>query len=178
MLIRRALTGLLCDKPIESITIKELCNTAGINRGTFYAHYSDIYELRDLMEQEMMDGFTKSLSGVKNLGKADPTAVTAQLFQCIKDNSDICAVTLGKYGDKDFMMKLINIGRDFCLESYSKFFVNATPRDIEYYYVFVSSGFIGILQRWFADGMAMPSEELVRIAESIMVTGIGFFNGK
>lgn len=45
MLIRKAFTDMLKEKPIQSITIKELCETAGINRGTFYSHYSDIYDL-------------------------------------------------------------------------------------------------------------------------------------
>ena len=35
MLIRKAFTDLLKQKPIQSISIKELCESAGINRGTF-----------------------------------------------------------------------------------------------------------------------------------------------
>ena len=34
-LIRRAFTDLLANKPIESVSVKELCQAAGINRGTF-----------------------------------------------------------------------------------------------------------------------------------------------
>ena len=52
-LIREAFTGLLKQKPIQSISIKELCELAGINRGTFYAHYRDIYDLREKIEDEM-----------------------------------------------------------------------------------------------------------------------------
>ena len=40
MLIRRAFTDLLRVKPVQSISIKELCEKAGVNRGTFYAHYA------------------------------------------------------------------------------------------------------------------------------------------
>ena len=45
MLIRQAFTSLLKEKPVQSISVKELCERAGINRGTFYAHYTDIYDL-------------------------------------------------------------------------------------------------------------------------------------
>ena len=38
LLIRKAFTQLLNEKPIQSISVKELCMQAGINRGTFYAH--------------------------------------------------------------------------------------------------------------------------------------------
>ena len=44
MMIRKAFMDLLKQKPIQSISIRELCETAGINRGTFYTHYADIYD--------------------------------------------------------------------------------------------------------------------------------------
>ncbi|MFR9208180.1 MAG: TetR/AcrR family transcriptional regulator [Lachnospiraceae bacterium] len=52
MLIRKAFTDLLKQKPIQSISIKELCESAGINRGTFYSHYSDIYDLLKQIEDD------------------------------------------------------------------------------------------------------------------------------
>ena len=38
--IHDALTELMAEKQFRSITVKELCDVAGINRGTFYLHYS------------------------------------------------------------------------------------------------------------------------------------------
>lgn len=46
MLIRKAFTELLAEKPLQSISIKELCDHAGIHRSTFYTHYKDIYDLK------------------------------------------------------------------------------------------------------------------------------------
>ncbi len=53
-LIRRALLALMRKKPIQSISVKELCELAGINRGTFYAHYRDVYDLLGSIEEEML----------------------------------------------------------------------------------------------------------------------------
>lgn len=39
------LAELLIDHPIYKITIKELADSVGINRQTFYYHFSDIYDL-------------------------------------------------------------------------------------------------------------------------------------
>ena len=61
MLIRHTFTDLLRQKPIQSISIKELCDGAGINRGTFYAHYNNIYDLLKKMEEEMLTDFQVSL---------------------------------------------------------------------------------------------------------------------
>lgn len=51
-LIRKAFTDLLSRKPIQSISVKELCETAGINRGTFYTHYTDIYDLKKQLQYD------------------------------------------------------------------------------------------------------------------------------
>lgn len=170
MLIRKAFTDMLKEKPIQSITIKELCETAGINRGTFYSHYSDIYDLLEKMEEEMMADFIKALEPLLETDKEDltPVKITTGIFRCLKENADICTVTLGDYGDKDFALRLINLGREKCVETYSRYFGSATPKQIEFFYAFVSAGCIGLLQKWLAEGMVSSPEEIAAMAENIM----------
>ncbi|MDR2356400.1 MAG: TetR/AcrR family transcriptional regulator [Clostridiales Family XIII bacterium] len=50
--LRDCLLLLLEKKPLRRITVRELCEAAAVNRATFYAHYTDIF---DLMEQ-LTDG--------------------------------------------------------------------------------------------------------------------------
>ena len=45
MVLQDSLIELMKEKPISKITIKELCEKADINRTTFYAHYTDQYDL-------------------------------------------------------------------------------------------------------------------------------------
>ena len=51
---RQALIALLAHKSFEQITVKALCDQAGITRITFYAHYADKYELAEDIFQEMI----------------------------------------------------------------------------------------------------------------------------
>lgn len=44
-LIYETLINLLKEKPFEEIKVSDICSKALINRSTFYAHYSDKYEL-------------------------------------------------------------------------------------------------------------------------------------
>ena len=46
--LKECLLSLLRKKPLHKITVRELCEAAAGNRATFYAHYTDIF---DLMEQ-------------------------------------------------------------------------------------------------------------------------------
>lgn len=170
MLIRRSFLELLKQKPIQNISVREICEAAGINRGTFYSHYTDIYDLQHKIEDEMLRDFENALSPL--LSEADhdlnPLKITAGVFVCLQANSDLCTVVLGEHGDKDFTWKLLNIGREKCLAAYSKLFREATPKQIDYFYVFVSSGCIGLLRKWMDDGMVMPASEIARMVENLL----------
>lgn len=43
--IDAAFISLIKDKEIKEITVSEICETAKINRSTFYAHYADVLAL-------------------------------------------------------------------------------------------------------------------------------------
>lgn len=55
MMIRNSLLELLRTKPIAKITVTEICEMAGINRATFYAHYSDPSDLLHALESEIIE---------------------------------------------------------------------------------------------------------------------------
>ena len=176
MLIRRAFTQLLQQKPIQGISVKELCAFAGINRGTFYAHYTDLYALFCELEEELLADFERALAPLLAQGKEEvsPLEIAKSIFQCLQENGDICAVILGPYGDKAFVAKVIGIGEERYLEVYSAAFPQASRRQLSLFYTFASAGCIGILEKWFKGGMAEDAEELARACESIMMRGADF----
>lgn len=65
-------------KPLEKITIKELCEQAKINKSTFYSHYKDIYDLSDQLETEVVTSVLQSMQHPEKLFE-DPAAFTKEL---------------------------------------------------------------------------------------------------
>ena len=53
----KALVSLLEKKDFEYITIKEICQTAGVNRSTFYLHYENTADLLKETTQYITDSF-------------------------------------------------------------------------------------------------------------------------
>lgn len=52
--IFNAFIALLEKKPLYKISVQELCKNARINKGTFYYHYEDIYDLyKECVEKEI-----------------------------------------------------------------------------------------------------------------------------
>ena len=176
MMIRRAFTGLLQQEPIQSISVKRLCGKAGNSRGTFYAHYSDIYDLLGQLEDELMRAVRKGLGQMLEgePGELSLLQVTTGLFRSLKENADLCRVILGPHGDKEFAARLLSLGREYFLEAYRLSFPNATSKQLKYYYAFVSNGCMGLLEEWLKDGMASSADEMAAVAESIMKYGVGF----
>ena len=80
------------------------------------------------------------------------------IYQCLKDNVDICTVTLGEHGDKAFAVRILSPG--WCRSGRSPNHLwGASPRQLEYFYAFVSNGHIGLLQKWLEEGMTTSVEE-------------------
>ena len=76
--IKNAFIELRSKKPLEKITVKELCESARINKSTFYAHYKDIYDLSEYLEN---DAITSLVADIPNpdLIITDPAAAARLL---------------------------------------------------------------------------------------------------
>lgn len=57
----RAFLALLEKKDMEYITVKEICETAGVNRSTFYLHYETIGDLLAESVQQMNEQFLEHM---------------------------------------------------------------------------------------------------------------------
>ena len=55
----QALISLLKKKPFEYITVSEICETAGVNRSTFYLHYETVGDLLSETTRYLLDDFLR-----------------------------------------------------------------------------------------------------------------------
>lgn len=60
--IREAFLMLIQEKKFEKITVTELAKKAEINKGTFYLHYTDIYDLYNELLREAINEATDNIS--------------------------------------------------------------------------------------------------------------------
>lgn len=77
--IRKAFMELLQKKPLEKITVKELCELAYINKSTFYSHYEDIYALSDALEYEMVLEIVSSIPKDLDYNLSNPEVFTREV---------------------------------------------------------------------------------------------------
>ncbi len=165
-MFKTAFLQLLKEKPIQDITIRELCSVAGVNRGTFYSHYQDIYELLEQIEKEMFDELQKTLSDYE---EAKENSFYVELFRFFQNNSEMCTILLDKNSDREFVEKLLAYGKQIFLKTNAV--DNINPRYLELFYEYVANGCIRVLSSWIKSGMKESVEEIADLMENIVVRG-------
>ena len=87
--IRNAFLELRSAKPLEKITVKELCSLACINKSTFYSHYEDIYALSQRLESETITAVLKNISSQQESPFKDPDVFTRNLYMALVSNNSL-----------------------------------------------------------------------------------------
>ena len=172
-ILKTSLAKLLLEKKINNITVKELVDLADINRGTFYLHYTDIYNLLEQIEKDMFSELEEMSNEFANSeAKRSPQFFTRQVFQYVADNRDLCKMLLGPYGDMAFVERLKSMVEE---KSYFYLMETCSEQDVQsykYFAAFAVSGCVGLLQNWIENGMKVSVEELSNFADSLIQFGI------
>ena len=171
--IKETFLELLKQKNFTKITVTEICKISEINRGTFYLHYRDIYDLSEQMENEIILKFEELL----NLSTAEiannPQLVICKTFELIKQNADFCTCLLSNNGEMTFFNKLKTIIRDACFKYWTELF--SRPKKVEtfdYFFNFMLYGCIGLIESWLNNGLKESPKEMAQLASKVMLNGV------
>lgn len=179
MQLRHCLAALLQEKKIQDITVREITEMADLNRGTFYLHYKDIFDLLAQIEEELLEGLDLKLQKYQaaELQKR-PSLVFTDVFQYTRENADMVQILLGENGDINFINRVKELVREKCLKDWLELFQLQDSRTFDAYYAFIVSGWLGLISYWLENGMQESPGELARICEEIMLKGIQILTPK
>lgn len=173
--LKESLIKLLRDKPIEKVTIKELCVAADINRSTFYVHFSDQYNLMKQIETEFLDdiyNYLESFDFKENAEEAYEMLV--KIFEYIVENSEVCKVLLGVHGDKDLQKRVMMLAQQQSMRDWR----GKKPIDgemHEYIMLFGVNGSIGVVQKWLQEGLSRSPREMAEIVIKLIYNGLSAY---
>ncbi len=171
--LKQSLLELMRSRPIDKITVKQLCETADINRGTFYAHYNDPYDLLRQIEDELFDEILGAVE--TSLTSEAITQLLTEIFETIVENSELCGVLFSQFGDKAFLRRIMFIAHDKSIDEWRRFLPSAEPKQLEMLYVFFANGCVAIIEDWVQRGMEESPTQLVTFIEKITVNSLRAF---
>lgn len=162
--IQKAFLELLREKPVSKITVKEVCNTAEINRGTFYKHYQDCYDLMEKIEESALEKFDAMLDAEPNGGAQE---MLVSILQALKNNRRMFESMAFLQEGNRFVQKLAEryFGR---MELWQRDSAAARWKKEPQKTIsgaFLAGGSSGIIEYWLQSGMKEKPE---RIAEEIL----------
>ncbi|MEL4105794.1 TetR-like C-terminal domain-containing protein [Oscillospiraceae bacterium WX1] len=174
MVLQQSFIKLLSEKDISKIAIKEICEGANINRATFYAHYSDQYDLLHKIEDGLFENIASHLHGrAFDAGDAGTVDMVEQILEYIKKNALLCKILISERGDLDFQKRIMMLVYDKDIdEQVSRGVI--TREDAEYIYSFKITGCVGVIQKWMDSDMKTStrslSELLLKLAAPLSMT--------
>ncbi|WMJ86649.1 TetR/AcrR family transcriptional regulator [Anaerocolumna sp. MB42-C2] len=163
---------LYCKKTIDKITVTEICTLAGYNRSTFYVYFKDVYEILDVIENQVItaDEFKRIILD-QLLNNKDRKDLLRQLIQLFENNKDYLPVLLSEKGDPYFRQKLLK--KLFpALISFFPDITNTELQEIKYTMEYQSAAMLSTISKWYTNGKDMPLERFLEILFSITTNGI------
>lgn len=184
-MIKKAFYELLEKKSFHDISITDITEKADINRGTFYLHYVDKYDLLYKVEKEVLEDLMDyavgtSFEGVFEMDENNnilainkPVPFIKKLFEFFQANPILAKGILGPNGDSNFQSKL----KEFMMErlTQNRFIVSINVDDmlipIEYFISYVMGAHMGVVLQWIEGGMKKSPDEMALILTKMFILG-------
>ena len=139
MVLKQSLLKLLKEKPVNKITVKEVCELAQLNRATFYAHYSDCFALLESIENELIGAFEQSLRYVNSF---DVTALIEAIYDMIDQNREACSALILGNTSSTVLKRMIALAKKDSIAYWRRELPMARDAELEMMYTHLSNGLV------------------------------------
>jgi len=168
--IRDALVTLIKEKGFDALTVRDIVERANINRGTFYLHYNDKFDLLEQTETEILSELQQIFLRANSLHAIDSNiadqiqGLIITLFEYVKEHANLMHAFLGLQGNYSFIARLRSMAeQNLKLGDLLGFNVENFLVPREYLLSYVLHANLGVLQAWLADGCKESPQEMALI---------------
>lgn len=177
-IIKDSLVSLMQEYPVSKLSVKMLCETAGINRSTFYAHYSDVYDLLNQIQEEIIRQISEYISERAFSEQTQLTVLSVRhILEYARDNSRLLKVLLSENGDYTFQKNIMLLAQDKIIHELR----NMRHIDkcmSEYLQIFAVTGALSVIRKWLQNDMPESTEEMADLCTKLLYKGLSGFDIK
>ena len=167
--IKESFLSLLREKPINKITVKEVCELAELNRATFYAHYSDCFALMESIERELLDAFGQSLRLIDGF---DVSALIAAIYAMVEQYEAACRVLIFDGASPSILGRMIDLARDSSIAAWRQQLRRATDAELEMLYTHLSNGLMNVVMGGYD---TYSRDEVIAFVNRIVKSSLSLF---
>lgn len=152
--LQNALLELLDEKELKAITVKEICDKAGISRNAFYQHYGYKEDLYDQMvavaTESIRDSLMPVIKDASDLKDETVVSYARHIIAGISEVKDLIYVML-KGDDGIFLRQLTDLIFGMNMTNALSFFDLEDTAELRLYYEFQSAGMAAFIIKWILD---------------------------
>lgn len=164
--MKQAMLEVMNTMPFEKITVRLICERAGVNRSTFYAHYTDIYDMIEQMESNLQKDL---MNRYPVPGNVSPLTFASFIpfLEFIRKHKDFYRVAL-KTRD-EFPLKQgytplwEQVFKPLCTQAGI-----SSESEMLFYFIGFQAGFTMILKHWVEHGCVEDEEKVAQIIRNII----------
>lgn len=108
-MVRQSLLGLLQTKSIYKISIRELCEKAGVNRSTFYNHYGSQYDVLAEMETAYLAEIAQTIAAANVRDTQSVLQRVTLVLRFVQDNLALSRMLMNNNLDNTFSERLFSL---------------------------------------------------------------------
>lgn len=165
ILLKESLIELMKEKPIHSISIKDICSGADINRSTFYRHYETQYDLYDDIIQDLSDDIGAIFEKIKEDGYSTGEFLT-KILEYIEGKREIFLVVLSDKGN-------IRVGEAYT-RIIEKFIDQENVSELASYVInFIAAGMTSFLWTWLSKEERRSAADVAMLMTTLIRHGLG-----
>ena len=166
-LITRALADLLQEKPLDKITVTDVVRRAEVNRGTFYAHYTDIPGVLRCLIEQIFDRIRQAALDASCQPLEVPHALLAAIQEILEEDTEFCRKVMTSSASAQMEDQLVQLMLDYLLQHEDLFgFGNHEEYDMTIR--FCAGGLATLYRTWFAGLLPISLDELTHQAELLV----------
>ena len=161
-LIHKAFLQLLCEKGIRDISIRELCDQAGVNRTTFYNHYGSQYDVFTEIAGQYLADIAAVIDSADVRNHPGVLAQVTLVLQYMAGHLELSKILLNNHVDESFASRLFSLPKigDMLAEALSEV---KDPEEKEAITAFAIHGSYRLLQNWVNDPHRRNAETASRL---------------
>lgn len=162
-LIKQAFAELLNEKDINKITVTDIVDRANISRGTFYAHYLDVYDLYNAIQSNIVETVSDALKkvGVANI-LLDPTEIIKIGIDFLDKNKAYYKLFLTSSHGETLVRRITTLTEETFKDFILKVFGEDDSKEIICHMYYSTGAIKNMLLQWFYEDIPLTAEECAK----------------
>ena len=165
-LLQEGMLRLLSQEKLEDISVTALCKESGINRATFYNHYTSPVQLLEEMQHDLVCKLVELNPPVTTL--EETLEHTEKSCILLKENSTLFHILVRYHADRDLEQIITAIAAHYDSHRMNLAFTHMSSDEMRLVSSYLYSGCYALIREWLISSIDKSPREIAELLVNIV----------